>query len=153
MSELHELVLQAGAFQYLAKRANELLTETKERLKALPNGDTVAGRVGDQIVAKASWTKGRQSAVVDDERALLEWVKARHPDEIIESVNPAFVKTFGILGGHVHWQGEPVPGMAVKQGAPYLTVKGNDETPFLVAQLLRGGQVSLDGVKELGAGE
>lgn len=153
MSELHELVLQAGAYQYLAKRAKELFDETKTRLRSLPNGDTLAGRFNDQVVAKASWNKGSTSIVVKDERALLAWVKEHHPDEVVESVNPAFLKTFGVVEGQVHWQGHPVDFMEVKQGAPYITVKPNDETPFLVAQLLRGGQVSLDGVKELGAGE
>lgn len=149
VSELHDLVLQAGTYQYLAKRAKELFEETKTRLASLPNGDTVAGRFNDQIVAKASWVKGRQSVKITDDKALLEWVKEHHPEEVIESVNPAFIQAFKPVGDVVLWNGEPVPGAEVKQGAPYLAVKGNDETPFLVAQIIKGGQVSLDGVKAL----
>ncbi|ORA25215.1 hypothetical protein BST13_33300 [Mycobacterium aquaticum] len=93
--------------------------------------------------------KGRKSIVVSDDRALLAWVKEHHPDEIVESVNPAFLKTFSEIDGQVHWNGEPVDFMAVKQGEPYLAVKGNDETPFLVAQLLTSGQVSLDGLRQI----
>lgn len=151
MSDLHDAAMRAGVFQYIQKRAGELLAAAKQDLQALPNGDTVAGRHNDQVVCKASWVRGRKTITVTDERALLAWVKEHHPEEIVESVNPAFLKTFSEVDGQVHWQGEPVDFMAVKQGDPYISVKSNDETPFLVAQLLRGGQVSLDGVRQLEA--
>lgn len=150
VTELHDAAKRAGVFQYIAKRAGELLANAKQELRALPNGDTVAGRHNDQVLCKASWVKGRQTIVVDDAAALLEWVKANHPTEIVESVNTAFVSTFKAVDGIViDGAGEPVPGMRVKQGDPYITVKGNAETPFLVAQLLRGGHVSIDGVREV----
>lgn len=153
MTELHDAAMRAGVFQYIQKRAGDLLALAKQELQSLPNGDTVAGRHNDQVVCKASWVKGRKTIVVDDARALLAWVKERHPEEIVESVNPAFLKTFGEVEGQVHWQGEPVDFMVVKQGEPYIAVKGNDETPFLVAQLLSSGRVSIDGVRQLEAGE
>lgn len=62
MTEMHEAALRAGVFQYIQKRAGELVNAAKEELKtALPQGDVVAGRNGDKIVAKASWVKGRQA--------------------------------------------------------------------------------------------
>lgn len=149
---LHDAALRAGVFQHLQKRAGELLAAAKADLAALPNGDTVAGRHNDQVLCKASWVKGRQSIAVDDPQALLEWVKAHHPTEVVESVNPAYVSSFKAVEGVViDGSGEPVPGMRVKQGDPYITVKSNAETPFLVAQLIAGGLVSLDGTRELEA--
>lgn len=153
MSELHDAALKAGAWQYLQKRAGEMFAAAKEELKsALPQGDVVAGRLGEQIVAKASWTKGRQSVIVEDQDELLAWVKQHRPTEVVvaESVNAAYISSLKVVGGVViDGQGEPVPGMAVKQGDPYLTVKGNDETPFLVSQLLSSGQLSIAGLREL----
>lgn len=145
---MHDQALAAGVWQQIETRAKELKDAARARLKAaLPNGDTIAGRVDDQILCKASWVKGRKSIVVKDERALLEWVKEHHPTEIVESVNPAFLKTFGEVDGQVHWQGEPVDFMAVKAGEPYIAVKATDEAPFLVATLFRSGQVTLDGIE------
>lgn len=149
--EIREAALVAGAMQYVEKRAGELKNHAREVLKALPFGDTVAGKHDDKVLCKASWVKGRQKITVTDDAALLAWVKEHHPTEIVESVNPAFMKTFTAVGDQVIWQGEPVDFMRVEYGDPYISVKGNDETPFLVAQLLSGGRLSLDGMKELEA--
>lgn len=150
--EIREAALMAGAMQYVEKRAGELKNHAREVLKALPFGDAVAGKHGDQVVCKASWVKGRQSIRVEDDQELLAWVKEHRPSEVVESVNPAYVKTFKAVAGVViDSAGEPVPGMKVVEGEPYIAVKGNDETPFLVAQLLSGGRLSLDGMKEIEA--
>lgn len=148
MTELHDAAFRAGVWQYIAKRATELFNTTKEELKAsLPQGDVVAGRSGDQILAKASWTEGRQSIVTEDPVALLAWVKANRPTEVVESVNPAFVASFKVVDRIViDGQGEPVPGVGVKQGDPFISVRGTKDAPFLVATLLSSGKVTLDGV-------
>lgn len=147
---VRDAALRAGVWQTVEKRAGELKNQAREELKALPFGDSVAGKHGDHILCKASWVKGRQSIRIKDEQALLDWVTNHHPTEVVYSVNPAFVKTFKAVGGMViDSNGEPVPGMTVVEGDPYITVKGNDETPFLVAQLFSTGALSLDGVREL----
>jgi hypothetical protein len=147
---LHNAALRAGIYSYIQKRAGELLAQAKTELRELPFGDTVAGRTDGRIVAKASWTKGRQTVVTEDAAALLEWVKRNHPTELVESVNPAYLSTFKAVGGVViDSNGEPVPGMGVKQGDPYLVVKGNDETGELVGELLKSGLVGIDGIREL----
>jgi hypothetical protein len=149
MGGVRDAALRAGVWQTVEKRAGELKNQAREELRALPFGDTVAGKHGDQVLCKASWVKGRQTITVADQQALLAWVKEHHPTEIVESVNPAFMKTFTAVDGVVIWQGEPVDFMEVKQSDAYVTVKGNDETPFLVAQLFAAGALSLDGVREL----
>lgn len=151
MSDVRDAALRAGVWQTVEKRAGELKNAAREELKALPFGDTVAGKSGEQVVCKASWVKGRSSIRVTDEAALLAWVKEHHPSEIVESVNPAFMKTFTAVGDVVIWQGEPVDFMEVQTGDPYITVKGNAETPFLVAQLLSQGSLSLSDPQALEA--
>jgi len=145
---LHDDALEAGAWQYIESRAKELKDAARQRIKtALPFGDTVAGRTDDQIVCKASWVKGRQKITVTNDTELLAWVKEHRPTELVESVNPAYIKSFKAVGGVViDSQGEPVPGVEVIEGEPYVTVRASDDAPFLVATLFRRGQVTLDGI-------
>jgi hypothetical protein len=152
---LHDAALRAGIYSYIQKRAGELLAQAKTELRVgLPFGDTVAGRTDGRIIAKASWTRGRQTVVVEDAAALLDWVKRDHPTEVVESVNPAYLSTFKAVGGVViDGNGEPVPGMGVKFGEPYLTVKGNDETGELVGELLKSGVAGINVIKALEGGE
>lgn len=149
MSELHDAAMRAGVFQVIEREAKAQKDAAKAELAALPVGDAVAGRVDGEVLCKASWSKGREKVIVTDERALLEWVKQHHPTEVVESVNPAFLKTFGVVEGQVHWQGEPVDFMEAVQGEPYVTVRSEKNASELVAKLLRGGMVALDGVGEL----
>ena len=148
MTDLHDSALRAGFWGYIETRAKALKDVARHELRALPFGDSKAAKVDGQILCKASWTKGRQSLVVTDPAALLAWVKENHPSEVVvaESVNEAYVKTFKAVGGIViDGQGEPVPGMEVKASEPTITVRSEKEAPFLVAQLLSSGAVTLDG--------
>lgn len=148
MTDLHDSALRAGFWGYIENRAKALKDAARQELRALPFGDSKAAKVDGQILCKASWTKGRQSVVVSDTAALLEWVKANHPTEVVvtETVNEAYVKTFKAVDGIViDGQGEPVPGMEVKASEPTITVRSEKDAPFLVAQLLSSGAVTLDG--------
>jgi hypothetical protein len=146
---LHDAAFRAGVWQVIEQRAKELKDAAKVELDGLEVGDTVAGRIDGQIVAKATKTKGRSRIVVTDPVALLAWVREHHPTEIVESVNPAFMQTFTSVGDVVIWQGEPVDFMAVEEGSPYITVRKDKDAPMLVAQLLTSGRLSLDGVKQI----
>lgn len=147
LTELHEAAFRAGVWQVIEQRAKELKDQAKAELATLEVGDTVAGKVDGHTIAKATMTKGREKIVVTDERALLEWVKQHHPTEIVEAVNPAFMRTFTAVDGQVIWQGHPVDFMAVVDGDPYVTVRRDKDAPFLVAQLFTSGRLSLDGIK------
>jgi hypothetical protein len=48
-------------------------------------------------------------------------------------------------------QGEIVPGVELQHGDPYVSVRREKDAPFVVAQLLSGGRIQLDGIKELEA--
>lgn len=150
MSELHDAALAAGVWAHIEKRAGELKNQAREALRALPFGDSVAGKTGDRVVCKASWTKGRQKVVVRDEAQFLNWVMQHHPSEVIEQVNPAYVRSLKAVDGTViDANGEPVCGVEVVTGEPYVSIRNDDEAPFLIASMLRSGQVSLEGVREV----
>lgn len=154
MSDLHSAALRAGVFQVVEREAKAAKEAAKAELAGLPFGDSVAGRVGDELLCKASWSKGREKVVVTDERAFVAWVKEHHPTEIVESVNPAYVKALKTVGESlVDAHGEVVAGVEVQVGAPSLTVRSEKNALDLVARLVAEGRVSLDGLKELTADE
>ena len=146
MTDLHDATLRAGFWGFIESRAKELKNAAREELRALPFGDGKAAKVGDEILCKASWSKGSTKIVVADEAALLAWVKEKHPTEIVESVNDAFRNTFKAVDGVViDMAGEAVPGMEVRTGAPTLSVRSEKGAASLVAKLVSSGQMTLDG--------
>ncbi len=71
---------------------------------------------------------GRLTAYVSDEPALLDWVKRRHPTEVIETVRDAYERS--LLDSAREYgeavdrtTGEVVPGITVRYGQPYITFR------------------------------
>ncbi|BBC28664.1 hypothetical protein [Mycobacterium phage PR] len=153
VSELHQVALRAGVFQVIEREAKAAKEAAKaELVAALPFGDTIAGRYGDEVLCKASWSKGSSKIVVVNEAALIAWVKEQHPTEIVESVNPAYMKTLKAVGENViDGDGEVVPGVEVVTGSPTLSVRSEKNALELVAEMVAAGRVSLTELKELTA--
>lgn len=148
---LRDAAFRAGLWQTIEQRAKELKDEAKAELAQLEPGDTVAGRVGDQTIAKATMSKGRDKFVIDDEELFLAWVKQYHPEEIVESVRSSFVDSLKLaskdLAVPIDRNGVVVDGVQWQQGSPYVSVRREKDAPFIVAQLLSSGRLSLDGVQ------
>lgn len=151
VTDLHALALKAGVFQVVEREAKAVKDAARaELMEALPFGDAVAGRCGDELLCKAAWSKASQKIVVADERALVAWVKEHHPTEIVESVNTAYVKSLKQVGGVViDADGLPVDGMEVQTGSPYLSVRSEKGALELVARMVADGLVTLDGLREI----
>jgi hypothetical protein len=156
--DLRNAALRAGLWQVIQQRAEELKNEAKAELaQALEPGDSIAGKHGDQTVCKVTAAKGRAKLVVTDETKLVGWAALNHPSEIVRSVNPAYLKSLEAkareigTGAVIDKQGDVIPGIELVEGEPYVSVRRTPEAAFVVAQLLSGGQLSLDGVKELEA--
>ncbi len=152
---LREAATRAAVWGVIADAAKDRQNEAKAELAELEPGDTIAGKVGGQIIAKATMTKGRERISTVDPAALLEWVRTNHPTELVqsvESVNPAYLKTFKAVGGVViDGDGEPVPGVKVEYSDPYVTVRKEKDATALVAELLSSGAIALDGIKAVEA--
>lgn len=122
--------------------------EPGERIRAeLPDG-TVIGAV--------TIGKPAETPTVTDERALLAWVKANRPTEIVESVNSAYVdalkkqvKAHGYA--FVPGTGEVIPGIGLKTSTPsYRPTVDKDLIPMLRQ---RSGELISGGLLELPAAE
>lgn len=153
MSEMHDAALRAGIWQVVEQRARELKDAAKAELLALEVGDTVAGKHNGQTVAKATMTSGRRTLTVVDEAAFLDWVRDYHPTEIVETVRPAYFEHIKACSRDkpcaIDASGEVVPGVEWVQGSPSVSVRREKDAPFLVAQLLSQGRLSLDGIQAL----
>ncbi len=149
--DLHAVALRAGVFQVVEREAKAAKDAARQELiEALPFGDTVAGRYGDDIVAKAGWSKASQRVVVTDPAAFLAWVKENHPTEVVESVNPAYLSSLKQVGDVlVDKDGQVADGVGVVTGKPSLSVRSEKGALELVARMVAEGRVSLDGLKEL----
>jgi hypothetical protein len=143
---LRDAAFRAGVWSVIEAKAKAMKDRAKAELSALEPGDAVSGKWHGQPVAKATMSAGRLKLVVTDEAALLAWVKEHHPTEIVESVNPAFMKTFASCEGQAHWQGHPVDFIRAEQGDPYISVRKADGAEDVIAELFRTGSVGLNGI-------
>lgn len=133
------------------KNADAATREALEPLLAADEG--IAAELPDGTrIGTVKRSKAKQSAVVTDPKALLAWVVKNRPDEIVQSVNPAFVKW---VQDQAKKYGEPVdptsgeiiPGVEVVTGSPsYLPQPDPDMVPLVrakFAELIGNGLLEL----------
>lgn len=150
--KMRDAAARAVVFQVLEQAAKQHKDAAKAELGQLQPGDTIGGSWDGQLLGKATMTNGKSKIVIVNDQQYLEWVRQHHDTEIVESVNPAFMQTFKVVDGQViDALGEIVCGVQAVSGSPYVSVRKQPDAPFLVAQLLSAGRVSLDGIKELEA--
>lgn len=107
------------------------------------------GVIGDEQIGSVALTKGKTSWTVTDPQALLEWVKANVPDEVVttETVRSSYVqavlaraKNDGVAVDP--FTGEVIPGIECKTSEPSLNVKPSDDAPETIARALADGRLS-----------
>lgn len=96
----------------------------------MDSGDSKAATLDDGTpLGKVYKSKGKTTPTVTDEAALLAWVRANHPDEIEETIRPAYrtalLETAKRYGEPVdETSGEIVPGIELRHGEPYVGFRG-----------------------------
>lgn len=141
--------------KWLRDRIKDWEAEAKRSLELLP-GERKAAVVDGQVLGHISMAKGRTTAHVADETALLAYVKAHHPTEIevTEQVRPAFLKqmldTAAKRGAFLDSDGVVIDGLIdVSCGDPYPVSKPTDEADLVIAGLLARGALTANGLGEL----
>jgi phage host-nuclease inhibitor protein Gam len=143
MTEPRILARDLLVLRALADRVAAALTAAKtDTLAAMEVGERLVVKVGDTPVGTVTVAHGRPSARITDPRALLAWVKANHPTEVVprEEVRAAFVTA---LLGRAKSSGEVIPGIDVSQGDPYLLAPVDDVAAAVIGAAWADGSLSL----------
>jgi hypothetical protein len=116
-----------------------------------PDAAAVKAVANGENIGRATWIEGKETLAVFDAAAFQEYVTDNWPDELITTVNPAFQKALlaglKVVGGTViDKTGEPVPGVALRESAPYVSVRKSDEARATVETLLNSGRLRLEGI-------
>ncbi|AWN04882.1 Ku-like dsDNA break-binding protein [Mycobacterium phage MinionDave] len=141
--------------KWLEDRLKQWKAEAKQQLGLLA-GERKAAVVSGQVIGHVSMAKGRKTAKVASETALLAYVKANYPTEIEveERVRPAFLKQLlddaAKKGAFVDVDGVVIDGLIdVVEGDPYPIVKLSDDSDVTIAGLLARGALGVSGLKEI----
>jgi hypothetical protein len=109
------------------------------------------GVIGDEQIGSVQLTKGREAWTVTDPAALLAWVKANVPDEVVtvEQVRSSYVTALlarakGQGNAVDPFTGELIPGIDCRTSGPTLTVKPSKDAAQTIAQAFADGRLSLE---------
>jgi hypothetical protein len=111
-----------------AKKAKDRLrAELQEEMDNL-GADRVKAELGDEVVAYITTTKPKFKWEITSDRKFIEWVKANHPSEIVETVRESSIEAILSKFNYVDdlvidSNGEPVDWLIGSESNPYLTTK------------------------------
>lgn len=118
------------------ERAELLGIMTDDDVQQVPVRDADGVELG-----KASLCDATAKAKVVDEAALLAWVKENRPDQIRETVEPAYVKALlkavdaeGVAADET--TGEVIPGLELVDGKPFVKVTPNPVARDRMSELI-----------------
>lgn len=141
--------------KWLKDRIKDWEAEAKRDLGLLP-GERKAAVVDGTVLGHVTMAKGRKTARVANEAAVLAYVKANHPTEveISEQVRPAFLKQLlddaAKKGAFIDSDGVVIDGLIeVVEGAPYPMSKLADDADIAIAGLLGRGALGVHGLRAL----
>lgn len=147
--------------KWLKDRIKGWESEARSQLGLLP-GERKAAVVDGAVLGHVTMAKGRKTARVANETALLAWVKAHHPDEIemvpaTERVQPGFMKRLlddaAKKGAHLDSDGVVIDGLIeVVEGQPYPISKPAEDADITIAALLGRGALGANGLKAIEGG-
>lgn len=141
--------------RWLKDRVKDWEAEAKRDLGLLP-GERKAAVVDGTVLGHVTMAKGRKTARVVNEAAVLAYVKAHHPTEVevSEQVRPAFLKTLlddaVKKGAFLDSDGVVIDGLIeVIEGSPYPMSKLAEDADLAIAGLLGRGGLGVNGLKAL----
>lgn len=165
--KLSDLALRVAALKTLADDVSAALTAAKaallESMDEAGADRTSAKLPSGTKVASLPLAGGEPKAKVTDPVVLLAWAREAHPEEIVTTVNPEFVKKLldasNADGRAVDPStGEVVPGIEFRLSSPYVSVNFARTTPDgggrdAIRAAWRGGELSISDMLALPAGD
>ena len=150
---IKETRLKLAAVSLIADEAKRVKDQLRAELQNEMDGigaDRVKAELDGETIAYVTTSKPKFKWVIKNDRKFLEWVKANHPSEIVESVRESSVdkilEKFNYLDDVViDSNGEIVDWLEGSESEPYLTTKfhgdGRDK--------LRDAIIGLNGANEI----
>lgn len=153
MSGSHDLAARFALLKLLLGELGSAKTAADEQIRGeWVIGDRNSARLPDgPVVASVTLNKGRTLAHISDGPVFEDWVKANHPDQIIEVtqtyVDPGYIARLlsaaRKLGEAVDAEtGEIVPGVEVGTGEPYPSVRLADDARNHIAKAWADGSLA-----------
>lgn len=141
-----EALARAAVAQWLTKESKAAMTDAKKSLlEHMGPGDRVHARIGGLDVGTVSVTdpKPREVLEITDEKAFTAWVKANHPDVIVETVAPWFAATANLTALIAH-TGEMPDGVEItdRVGSPTVQVRLSEGQVANLAGLAAGSAIA-----------
>jgi hypothetical protein len=137
--DLGDLSRRALVLRWMRDQITAEYGRVRDELDArLERTDRKSAFLGESKLGHCQKTLGRTTVQVTDMAALTDWVRQRHPTEIVESVRESYLKRIKDdakhYGGPVDpATGEVIPGMEVTSGDPYVVVSLGDGADGLIA--------------------
>jgi hypothetical protein len=140
-SDTSDQAVKLAVLKALKSRIRDLEIDINAHLMSiLDEGDAKAASLPDGArLGKFTKTRGRATPTITDERKFLQWVQDRHPDEIEQTIRPAFrtkildsAKKYGEAVDPT--TGEVVPGIELRHGDPYISFRSEPGYQQLVAE-------------------
>ena len=150
MTDIRALSLQAVVLKVLADKVKARRDGVNRELSAaLDPGDRKTAALASGVkVGTVSYTNGRAAAAVVDERAFMAWVAANRPDEIVQTVRDSYraylleeVRANGGLLDMATGEAVEIPGVAVRAGSPYLSVRADPAGMTALADAIRANEI------------
>jgi hypothetical protein len=154
---MNDPVATLALCKFLRDRIKDWETEAKRNLSLL-QGERKAAVISGQVLGHVTMVKGRRTARVANDAALLAYVKSHYPTEVVttEQIEPAFLKRLlddaVKKGALVDSDGVVIDGLIdVVDGDPYPMSKLTDDADIQIAALLSRGLLGVDGWKAVEA--
>lgn len=136
------------------KALSDLSAEAYKRAKAdvaehLDVGDRKTATLEDGTkIGTVSYSDGRKTPRVYGDTAFLDYVRQHYPGEIVQTVRPSFIKTL-LESGTVtdtgelcdSTTGELIPGVEVRNGDPYISVRQDNAAVRAIAAAWQRGEL------------
>lgn len=151
--KLSDAAAAATIWSIIADVAKERKDEARAFLTGRMSDDVAAVKAiaNGHNVGRANWVDGKTSVVVADVERFTDYVAAKFPTEIVKSVNSAFksallAKVTFVGDIAIDENGEPVPGVELREGSPYVSISKSKQAREIVEELLSAGRVGIGGL-------
>jgi hypothetical protein len=129
--DIKKLSLELAAISMIADAAKKRKDELRSQLQGHMDdigADRVKAELDGEVIAYVTTTKPKFKWEITSDKKFIEWIKANHPTEIVESVRESFIdvilEKFNYVDDTaIDPNGEPVDWLIGSTSEPYLTTK------------------------------